>query len=299
MNILTFDVEEWFHILDHKSTKTEKEWSNYEYRLEANMDRIFELLDRKEQKATFFVLGWVASEFPQILKKIDKMGFEIASHSDRHQLVYEQSRDEFNSDLKKSIDSIEDVIGKKVRAYRAPGFSVGEESKWVFESLLNNGIEIDCSIFPAKRSHGGFENYGYSTPNLIEIGNRRLKEFPINLLSNKIIFSGGGYFRVLPYTVIKKMMRKSNYVMTYFHPRDFDMHQPIINDLSFLRKCKSYYGLGSALGKLEKLIDDFKFIDIAEADRLIDWKSQKIIRLKDEDTILDRQFSSRGKCTSN
>jgi len=299
VNILTFDVEEWFHILDHKSTKTEKEWSNYEYRLESNMDRIFELLDRKEQRATFFVLGWVAREFPQILKKIDKMGFEIASHSDRHQLVYEQSRNEFNSDLKKSIYSIEDVIGKKVRAYRAPGFSVGEESIWVFESLLNTGIEIDCSIFPAKRSHGGFENYGYAKPSLIEIGNRKLKEFPMNLLLNKIIFSGGGYFRVLPYPVIKRMMRRSDYVMTYFHPRDFDISQPIIQDLSHIRKFKSYYGLDTAFDKLEKLIDDFKFVDIAEADRLIDWKSQKIIRLKDEDTILDRQFSSRGKCTSN
>jgi len=299
VNILTFDVEEWFHILDHSSTKTEKEWSNYEYRLDANMDRIFELLDRKEQKATFFVLGWIAREFPEILKKIDNMGFEIATHSDNHQLVYEQSRKEFNNDLKKSIESIENVTGKKVRAYRAPGFSVKEENRWIFESLLNNGIEIDCSVFPAKRAHGGFKTYGYAKPSLIEIGQQSIKEFPINLIGNKIIFSGGGYFRVLPYPVIKKMMRSSDYVMTYFHPRDFDMYQPMITDLSFVRKFKSYYGLGSAFHKLENLIDDFEFIDIAEADRLINWKSQKIIRLQHENTILDRQFSSRGKCTSN
>jgi polysaccharide deacetylase family protein (PEP-CTERM system associated) len=288
MNILTFDIEEWFHILDHDSTKTEKEWSNYEYRLESNMDRILDLLDRKNQKATFFVLGWVAREFPQILKKIDNMGFEIATHSDRHQLAYEQNRVEFTNDLKKSIGSIEEVIGKKVRAYRAPGFSIKEENKWVLESLVENGIEIDCSIFPAKRSHGGFENYGYARPSIIEVGDSTLKEFPINLMDingKNIIFSGGGYFRFLPYPLIKRMMKKSDYVMTYFHPRDFDSTQPMIDDLSLIRKFKSYYGLTGAFSKLENLINDFEFLDIAQADKLIHWESQKIIRLNNENTL--------------
>jgi len=88
MNILTFDIEEWFHILDNNSTKTEKEWTNFEYRLESNVDRILELLERKNQKATFFVLGWVAREFPQVVKKIQSNGYDIATHSDLHQLFF-------------------------------------------------------------------------------------------------------------------------------------------------------------------------------------------------------------------
>ena len=282
MNILTFDIEEWFHILDNDSTKTEKEWSNYEYRLDKNMDRIFELLDRKNQKATFFCLGWVAREFPHILKKIDNMGFEIATHSDKHQLVYEQSKDEFRQDLELSIKSIEDSIGKKVTSYRAPGFSVMEENKWVFEELVNQGIEIDCSVFPSKRSHGGFESYGHAKPSLIDVDGFKLKEFPINLFEfagKNLIFSGGGYFRLLPYWMIKQMMKKSDYVMTYFHPRDFDPNQPMIDELSAFRKFKSYYGLSSSFDKLEKLITDFDFIDLKEANENISWDNMKSIKL--------------------
>lgn len=282
MNILTFDIEEWFHILDNDSTKTEKEWSNFEYRLDSNMDRIFELLERKNQKATFFCLGWVSREFPHILKKIDSYGYEIATHSDKHQLAYEQNKNDFKNDLEISIKSIEDTIGKKVTSYRAPGFSVKEENKWVFEEIINQGIEIDCSIFPAKRSHGGFESYREDTPSILEINDKTLKEFPINLFkfSNKnMIFSGGGYFRLLPYPIIKYMMNKSKYVMTYFHPRDFDANQPMIEELSRFRKFKSYYGLNSSFEKLERLITDFKFIDINEANNIIDWNNVPKVKI--------------------
>ena len=273
MNILTFDIEEWFHILDHKSTKYESNWDNFEYRLDSNMERIFDLLNKKNQKATFFCLGWVARKFPHIIKKIDSMNYEIASHSDMHQLAYQQNRKEFKEDLKKSIDSIESITGKKVKAYRAPGFSLKEENKWVFEELLSQGIEIDCSIFPAKRAHGGFRNYGHAKPNLIDINGLLIKEFPINLffiVNIPIIFSGGGYFRLFPYQMIKHMMKKSNYVMTYFHPRDFDNSQPVIKDLSTFRKFKSYYGIHNAFEKLEKLISDFDFVDLNEANKKID-----------------------------
>jgi polysaccharide deacetylase family protein (PEP-CTERM system associated) len=282
MNILTFDIEEWFHILDNDSTKTEKEWSNYEYRLEYNMNKIFELLDKKNQKATFFCLGWVAREFPQVLKKINDYGYEIATHSDRHQLAYEQSKDKFKIDLEKSIKSIEDITGVKVKSYRAPGFSIKEENKWVFEELINQGIEIDCSVFPAKRSHGGFESYGHASPSIIDIAGLNIKEFPINIFEiggKNMIFSGGGYFRLLPYWMIKLMMKKSEYVMTYFHPRDFDKKQPMIDDLSLVRKFKSYYGLGGAFDKLERLITDFEFIDLQESDNRVNWNKCKRIKL--------------------
>ena len=282
MNILTFDVEEWFHILDNESTKTEQQWSNFEYRLESNMDRILELLERKNQKATFFCLGWVAREFPNILKKIDDMGFEIGSHSDRHQLVYEQSKSDFTSDLGDSIKSIEDVIGKKVKMYRAPGFSIRERDGWVFEELLRHGIEVDSSIFPAKRSHGGFESFGSAEPSLVKGNGFAIKEFPINLynmFNKNFVFSGGGYFRLIPYDGLKHMMKESDYVMTYFHPRDFDSEQPVISELSLLRKFKSYYGLKSAFTKLEMLLDDFEFMDLNQAISEVKWDQVKIIDL--------------------
>jgi len=282
MNILTFDIEDWFHILDHDSTKTEQEWSHYECRLDKNVDRIFEALEEKDLKATFFCVGWVVRKYPEIIKKIDSYGHEIASHSDLHQLTYQQSRDEFKSDLEHSIKSIEDVVGKKVVSYRAPGFSIKEENKWAFEEIIRLGIERDSSIFPAKRAHGGFEKYGDAEPGLIDFDGHLLKEFPINLYpiaGRNMIFSGGGYFRLLPYWTIKRMMKDSGYVMTYFHPRDFDPGQPVIADLSLLRKFKSYYGLSSAYRKLNHLLDDFEFLDLKGADEQIDWGRQKVFRL--------------------
>lgn len=282
MNILTFDIEDWFHILDNDSTKTDKEWTNYEYRLEANMERIFDLLDRNNQKATFFVLGWIAQKYPEIIKKIDSFGYEIASHSNLHQLIFEQKPNEFRTDLEKSIKSIEDITGKKITIYRAPGFSITENTNWAFNELLNQGIEIDCSIFSAKRAHGGFPSFGSAEPTIIKFNGNQIKELPINMCSVfglNFVFSGGGYFRLLPYWIIKLIMRKTNYVMTYFHPRDFDYEQPILKDLSLLRQFKSYYGLKGAFRKVEKLIKDFKFIDINTANDLIDWNSVKVIDL--------------------
>ena len=275
MNILTFDIEEWFHILDHPDLKEQSKWDELEYRLEHNIDRIIELLNNKNQKATFFCLGWVAKKYPQIIRKIHDNDFEIASHSNSHQLVYQQSRKEFRDDLKKSIESIEDVIGVKCTSYRAPGFSIKEGNQWAFEELINQGLKIDCSIFPANRAHGGFSTFNKSEPCLINIDKNKIKEFPINvftIFNMRFIFSGGGYFRLLPYKLINKLFKKSNYVMTYFHPRDFDYEQPVIPNLSLFRKFKSYVGLKYAFDKLDRLITDFEFIDLKEADQRVDWE---------------------------
>jgi polysaccharide deacetylase family protein (PEP-CTERM system associated) len=282
MNILTFDVEDWFHILDNESTKSEKQWGNFESRLEHNMDKIFKLLDDNKQDATFFCLGWVARKHPEIIKKIDSLGYEIATHSDTHQLAYEFNKHEFRQDLELSIKSIEDITGKKITSYRAPGFSIKEENLWVFDELLKHGIEKDCSVFPAKRSHGGLEEFGYSQPAYIERKTGKIKEFPINLhkvFGKNIIFSGGGYFRLIPYPLLKHFMNKSDYVMTYFHPRDFDPKQPMLDGLNLIRQFKSYYGLSSSLNKLEKLIQNFDFVSLNEADNMIDWENIKTIKL--------------------
>ena len=282
MNILTFDVEDWFHVLDNSETKDEKQWIQLESRIHQNMDKILDLLEKNDQKATFFTIGWIARKYPEIIKNIDSRGHEIASHSDMHQLAYEFNREEFRQDLEISVKSIEDITGKKVRAYRAPGFSVKKENKWVFEELINNGIEIDCSVFPAKRAHGGFEEFGYAEPAYIEMNGSKIKEFPINtysVLGKNIIFSGGGYFRLIPYPLMRHFMNNSKYVMTYLHPRDFDPEQPMIEGLSAFRRFKSYVGLKSTSSKLDRLLNDFDFIDLEEADSMIEWNDVKVVKL--------------------
>ncbi|MDB4401247.1 polysaccharide deacetylase family protein [Akkermansiaceae bacterium] len=282
MNILTFDIEEWFHILDNNSTKTADNWQYYERRLEGNVDRILELLYKRDLKATFFCLGWVAREFPHVIESIVGQGHELATHSDQHQLAYEQTPTEFRVDLDTSIKSLEDASGQKVRAYRAPGFSVKEENSWVFEELISAGIEVDCSIFPAKRSHGGFRRFGSDTPSLVKTEAGVIREFPINtkkILGGNIIFSGGGYFRLLPELLLKYYIQRSDYVMTYFHPRDFDPGQPIIPGLSLARRFKSYYGLRGAQRKLEAILNSYDFISLAEAEKIIDWTNVPIVSI--------------------
>jgi len=282
MKILTFDIEEWFHILDNESTKTEKSWTGYEDRLIANVERIFKFLQQTKNDATFFCLGWVAKNYPQVIKRIDKLGYEIGSHSHIHQLIYEQKRNEFENDIKNSINYIEDITGKKVRAYRAPGFSIKEKSLWAFEVMIENGIEIDSSIFPTRRQHGGLKSSRISEPTLIQMNGGILKEFPINMypfVLKNIVFSGGGYFRIFPYFFIKRLMKNSGYVMTYFHPRDFDPLQPIIKELKLFRKFKSYYGLDGALQKLYKVSEEFNLIDLRKADSLVEWDRAKVIQI--------------------
>lgn len=281
MNILTFDIEEWFHLLDNDSTKTEYEWNHFEPRIHANIQRIFNMLDKHNQKASFFCMGWMAERFPEVIREIVDRGYEIGSHTHLHQLVYEQSPLEFKNDVEKSIKTLEDVSGKKVRYFRAPGFSIVEENLWAFEILADLGIEIDCSVFPAHRSHGGLPNFSSSGPTIIEYAGKQMKEFPINtykILGKDIIFSGGGYFRIIPYHFLKKYTEKSLYLMSYLHPRDFDSEQPIIKELSLARKFKSYVGLKSAMPKLDKWLTDFDFVDLNEADSLVDWNKVKIIK---------------------
>ncbi len=282
MNILTFDIEDWFHILDNPKTNKVSNWDKFESRIQIGMDHIFEILETKNLSATFFVLGWIANKYPHIVKKIKENGFEVGSHTHLHKLVYSQNRDEFKNDVEKSIKTIEDCIGSKVISFRAPGFSINKNTKWAFEVLHELGIQIDCSIFSAKRAHGGFPELSIDKPSIIEYQGIRLKEFPINnynILGFPIIFSGGGYFRISPYNFTKLLTNKSDYVMTYFHPRDFDKEQPKIPGLTKFRNFKSYVGISKCKSKLIKYLNDFDFIDLSEAAKNIDWSNIKIISI--------------------
>ena len=107
-------------------------------------------------------------------------------------------------------------------------------------------------------------------------------EFPINtksFLKKQLIFSGGGYFRLLPYPLIRKWMKESDYVMTYFHPRDFDPDQPQLRNLSIKRRFMSYTGLKTSEMKLEKLLSDFQFISLEQAFETLNTKNLPVVSL--------------------
>ena len=276
MRILTFDIEDWFHILDHDQTRAEADWERYPSRVEANVERILEMLERHNQKATFFVLGWIARRHPGVVRMIGDRGHQFGTHSDTHQLVYEQSRQEFADDLRRSIDVLEQTCGRKIRFYRAPGFSIVAGCEWAFEALVRAGIEVDCSVFPAKRTHGGLPDWRIDGPAVLDTPAGPLKLLPMSVwrvLDQSVVFSGGGYFRLLPAVLLDRLFARQPYVMTYFHPRDFDPGQPVLAGLPMSRRFKSYVGLAGAMGKLERLVGSLDFMDIAAAEAGIDWSA--------------------------
>lgn len=282
MNILSFDVEEWFHLLDNDSTRCETQWKGFEVRIYENVERILRILEETNTKATFFVIGWIAKTYPDIVRKIASK-YQVGSHTMNHQLVWQQSRDTFKEDVSSSIKLLEDITGQKVEAFRAPGFSIRESEGWAFETLYELGIRMDSSVFPAHHAHGGMPSYTQHVPSWVEYNGIKMKEFPIvfrEILGKHIIFSGGGYFRWVPYGLLHKWTGKcSDYLLSYIHPRDLDAGQPMIKELSYLRRFKSYYGLHGAEKKLRKWLTDFDFTDLRTAERLIDWEKAPVVKL--------------------
>ena len=282
MNVLTFDIEEWFHLLDFDATRTEAEWGKYEVRIYENVDRILDILERTNTKATFFVIGWIAKTYPDIVRKISKK-YQIGCHTMNHQLVWQQSRAEFRKDVEAGVKMLEDITGKKVECFRAPGFSIRESEAWAFEDLAELGIKYDSSVFPAHHAHGGMPSFPQATPTIIRYNGIEMKEFPIcfkTIAGKHLVFSGGGYFRLFPYPLIKKWSKEnSDYLLSYIHPRDLDGGQPMLEGLPLARKFKSYVGTKGAAKKLEKWLTDFKFTDIETANEKIRWDMAQIFSL--------------------
>jgi polysaccharide deacetylase family protein (PEP-CTERM system associated) len=274
LNILTFDIEDWFHLLEIPLAQDIQFWNYLPSRFESTLLVLLDLLSEHDIKATFFWLGWLAKKNPKLVSTIKKMGHDIGSHSYSHQLIKNQTPDEFKEDLKKSISILQETISEQVIMYRAPGFSLSKNEIWAFECLAELGIVFDSSIFVGNHQHGGIGKDSNRTPYLINTSSGYIKEFPVipyKFKNFSYFYSGGGYFRVTPYFIIKFFSSKMKYSVSYFHPRDFDVHQPLIGGLSSVRKFKSYYGIDSALHKFKLYIADNKFISISQFNKQHEW----------------------------
>lgn len=280
MNILTFDIEEWY------ANKDQGKFDVYD----SYLDRILEKLDERGIKGTFFCVGAMATEFPYVIRKIDERGHEIGCHSMWHTWLNKMSREEAMDDTRRAVDVLEQCIGKKILSYRAPAFSIGKENKWAFEVLYKCGIRRDASIFPAERDYGGFPYFGEKKPSVVYYNRSMLKEFPIcttMLWGHEVAYSGGGYFRFFPLSFVRNEMAKCKYSMTYFHiadlipetsgvisRKDYEEYfkEPGTLKARYLRYIKSNLGKKGAFNKLMKLIDTTEFINLEQADKLIDWE---------------------------
>ena len=286
MNILSFDIEEWYLEYMYFGNRAEKY-----HEFDCYLDQILDVLDERGFKGTFFCVGGMATVFPRVVKRIEGRGHEIGCQSFKHVWLNKMTEQEVMEDTRISVDALEQCIGKKVKSYRAPAFSIGQDNKWTFEILAKCGIERDASVFPAVRDFGGFAKFGEKVPTQVSYNDVKIKEFPIcttQILGKEVAYSGGGYFRFFPLCYVRKEMSKSDYNMTYFHigdlipesnglmsKEDFEVYFKIPGTFKnrFLRYFKSNFGKKSACDRLLKLIDTDDFANIDQVDALIDWES--------------------------
>lgn len=256
---LTFDLEDWFHLIDVDEVNSIHKWYNMETRIEYVLKPILELLDQKNIKATFFILGWVAEVHPKLVKMIQQKGHLIGCHSYSHAPVWSLTPDLFKQDTMTAINHIYRASGIYPTCYRAPGFSViKRDLSWFLETLSECRIEVDSSIFPIMSSHGGLPENSPNSPFIFSGNFGEIVELPMShttVFQKKLVLSGGGYFRLVPKMFIKRYFKKSDYLMTYFHMRDFDKEQPILKGLPIKRLFKSYVGISSAWKKFEEVLD--------------------------------------------
>ena len=279
--VLTFDLEDWFHLIDAGHYSLSSNWDEFESRLEPMVEAILNSLAEHRTNATFFVLGWVAERFPSLIRQIVNAGHSIGCHSHLHKPVTDQTQDEFRSDLIEALAAIEAASGVVPIAYRAPGFSITRENLWAFDVLVEEGIEVDCSIFMGEHAHGGLSGLNLRQPFRLEtLAGYCLKCFPLTTLrlplNKSLCFSGGGYFRLLPFSLIDLWFSRHDYVMTYFHPRDFDAQQPPIH-LSPLRSWRTMVGVQSSMPKLNKLLKKHYFENVVDLDQRLDWKGSPLV----------------------
>ena len=244
--------------------------------LEKNLERMLSILESTRVAPSFFVLASTAEKYPNLVKRIAEK-YDIGTHSYNHTLVNTQTIKEFSDDLKKSIDTIEQITGKKVNKYRSPGFSLS--SPEYMEQLIENGIEIDCSLASTNHFYGQ-KTTNLQTPHRIQLRNGIIKEFPITTfkyLWKNIGFTGGGYFRLLPYPMIKHTTKNQPYTMAYIHVSDIDSNKTKIKGLPYFVQFRRLVGTKGAEKKLIKWLNDFDFVDVNTANEKINWDKQPII----------------------
>ena len=212
-NVLTIDIEDWFHILDIGSTLSMEEWSKQESKVIKNTQVILDLLNKHDTKGTFFILGWVAEHFPDLVREIERQGHEIGTHGYSHELIYNLTPNEFRRDVARSLEVLARITSRPILGYRAPGFSIANSSLWALDILVELGLQYDASIFPMNRNHGGLPGFsGEAAWLTTPLGNKFLEipVTPTTLFNKKVYLFGGGYFRLAPYFAIAAGIEQLN-----------------------------------------------------------------------------------------
>ena len=263
-NAMSVDVEDYFQVAAFKHRIDRGDWSRYEYRVVTNVERILQAFDDHDLKATFFVLGWVAERSPELIRLIADNEHELASHGMYHEQVFELTPEYFRNDVSRSKKVLEDLSGTRVRGYRAPSYSINQKNLWALDVLDEVGYQYSSSIYPIAHDIYGMP----SAPRFaFKINGLDLVELPITSFyqfGRNWPCGGGGYFRLLPYSVSRCALRRVNRsdrqsAIFYFHPWEIDPRQPVIEGAGFRSHFRHYTNLRHFFPKLTRLLKDFEW----------------------------------------
>ena len=265
VNAMSIDVEDYFQVQALANLFDRDVWSAQECRVERNVEAILDMLSQADQKATFFTLGWIAERYPAMIRRIVSQGHELASHGMAHFRADSQTPPEFRDDVSRTKRLLEDTGGVEVIGYRAASFSIGARNLWAHNELAEAGYRYSSSIYPIRHDLYGMPDAPRFTYQPQGLGG--FVEIPvttIRLFGQNLPCGGGGYFRLLPYSVSRWQMRRVNEVdgrscMFYFHPWEIDPDQPRQTQISSKTRFRHYTNLTRMAGRLRRLLDDFQW----------------------------------------
>ena len=265
VNAITVDVEDYFQVSAFETYIKRSDWGKTPGRVDRNTNRILDIFDRYRVKATFFMLGWVAERYPELVRRMIAEGHELASHGYSHVRVSCQTRGEFRDDIVRTRKLLEDIGGCRVSGYRAASFSINRETLWALEELQDAGYLYSSSIYPIHHDLYGmptaprFSFYPNDEGGLLEIPITTL-----SILNQRLPCGGGGYFRLLPYALSRWSLKRVNKkdqqpCVFYFHPWEIDPEQPRPRGLTRKTRFRHYVNLKRMERRLESLLGDFNW----------------------------------------
>lgn len=270
MNILSFDIEEWFHPEIFNGMFPQSSWDKLEPRVEKNTEIILNFLNRKRLRATFFFVGWVAEKYPQLVQAVAQEGHEIGSHSYAHSMITKMTPESFREDLKRSLDVLNSLSNHSVIGFRAPTFSITKETLWAIPILFEEGIRYDSSVFPIYHDRYGIPDAPREPYQIYKNGDEGVWEYPMTTVqfgNFNLPVGGGGYFRLYPFSLtqylMKKCIREGRNLIFYAHPWEFDLGLPRVK-MGVLKSLRHYTGIKKFLDRLDRLTDLFPFTSFRE-----------------------------------
>lgn len=263
-NAMSVDVEDYFQVSAFDDVISRDDWDSIACRIPSNVDRLLQLFDEFDAKATFFTLGWVCRRMPEVVRRIADAGHEVASHGDDHRRVWTKSRAEAFEDFSATRKLLEDTSGVAVTGYRAPSFSIGPDNVWAHDLLQEAGYEYSSSIFPIRHDHYGFPAaprfpFRFRQGGLLEVPLSTFRQFGRNLPC-----AGGGYFRLFPYAYTARGIRGINRdermpAIFYFHPWEIDPGQPRVDGIPLRTRFRHYVNLTRFEGRLARALGEFRW----------------------------------------